>query len=108
MPTPLPQRLARWAGAIVFLGGIEVLAGWVLGIDTLIRIHPAWPKMAAISAATSALAGVCLWCAAGGFFRISSAGAAIVASVGIARLSEWLFGWPAGVSTLLFREPPGT
>lgn len=90
------------------IGGAALL-GWILNNDYLKRISPAFVTMKANTAICLMLTAVCSWLihdrAPSVLKRsINQLFAAIVGIVGLATVSEHVFGWNAGLDQLLFHE----
>jgi signal transduction histidine kinase len=114
-PTPAPatdariDRVVRALAAALIIVGATVLAGWALGSEAL-RAFGSSINVKANTAVAFLLSGVSL-----GLVRVSRtparvagiAAALIVASIGLATLSQHLLGWDLGIDELLFSEPPG-
>ena len=114
-PDPrLAERLAhsvRGAGALTLLIGATAMTGWILGIDVLKSVVPGLITMKANTA-------LCFLFAGGALLLVSRdttprrrllARAASVGTAGLALLvlSQYVFGWDAGIDLLLFDEPAG-
>ena len=61
-----PKRFAIAAGGLTSLTGVVVLFGWALDIVALKQFASGGTTMAPVTALCFVLAGIALWCAAGG------------------------------------------
>ncbi|MBI4726295.1 CHASE3 domain-containing protein [candidate division TA06 bacterium] len=111
----LPRGRASWsvwlAGAIAATG-LAGLGGWIFDVGILKSVLPGLVAMKANTAVgflTSGLALLLLtWPGERKRFRlIAGIGSAFVALLGLASLSQYLFGWNLGIDQLLFKEQPG-
>ena len=107
------RAFSRGTGAVVVLIGCLVLAGWLLGVETLKSILPGLISMKVNTAVAFVLAGVALWLlqeqpAGARTSRIAHVCALIVALLSLLTLGEYLFGWSLGIDQALFVEPAGT
>jgi hypothetical protein len=103
------QSISKVSGAIVFLIGLAVLAGWAFGIPALKSIDPALVTMKPNAALCFALTGASVWlCQAGpsGSLgnRVGWACGTFVAVIGLLTLAEYLFGCDMHIDQLLFKE----
>jgi PAS domain S-box-containing protein len=103
-PDP-PARLAVWlarvpriAAACGGIVGVLVLAGWSLDLAALKTLGLGSVEVKANTGAALLIAGVALWWSPGLGARVA---AAVVAAIGIATLSQDLFGWDLGIDELL-------
>src|SRR5712671_2231629 len=105
------KAFSRFDGKLVALAGAAVLLGWILGNEVLMRVVPGFVAMNPLTAVCFIAAGVSLAC----FWssdrrpsplklRIGQALAALLATVGVLKLLDYLFGWNFRVDELLFRE----
>jgi signal transduction histidine kinase len=96
-----PGRFALAAGVgLVALGG-AVLAGWVLGVEVLVQVHPSLAPMQANAAVALVLCGLALLAHRWGR---SGAGAALglaVVLLGALTFGQYLFGLELGLDELL-------
>ena len=100
------------AGSGVCLIACVVLAGWVLGVETLKSVSPGMIAMKVNTAVTFILAGTTLLLVRAESprhpqQRAACLCAAAVALIGGLTLGEYLFGWDLGIDQLLFAELPG-
>jgi signal transduction histidine kinase/CheY-like chemotaxis protein len=88
--------------------------------DTAIlkSVFPGWPKMSPLTASTFLLAGLTLWFVTAdssgplglnekrksGYRFLSQIGAALVTTIGLIRLGDYLMGWNLGLGQLWFQE----
>ena len=96
-------------GAVLVLVGATVLLGWVLGNEGL-KSFGGKIGMKANTASALVLAGVSLALVRRGGSAARAIGvffAAVVALLGLATLSQHVFGWNAGIDQILFTEAPG-
>ena len=116
LPNPLPAKKINWAKALSILTialGLVVLSGWALNIDVLKRLLPGLVTMKANTAAAFALSGIGLYLhtlrqTLPAILLARRIAAALVLLLGLVTLSEYYFGWDAGIDQLLFGEPAGT
>jgi len=99
----------------VAAAGLIVIVGWAYDIAALKRISPAFVSMNANAAICFILIGLALWMRPDGSRLLvrtrkyfSAILTAIVIAVGLLVLSEYIFGWDAGIDQAIFREPAGT
>jgi PAS domain S-box-containing protein len=109
---PLPPRLllrvARACALLVTAIGVLVLIGWVAGMPLLKSLNPHWVSMRVNTAVGFLLAGLGLLARthAGGPWPSRGLGL-LVFMLGLVTLSEYIFGWNAGIDLLFYHEPPG-
>jgi signal transduction histidine kinase/DNA-binding response OmpR family regulator/CHASE3 domain sensor protein len=97
----------RRAALLVAALGLMVLAGWALDVPLLKSVLPDAVTMKVNTALCFLLAGGAL------FLRLQTPGwqppaqgmTLVVLVIGLATLSEYMFGWQLGIDQLLFREP---
>ena len=94
---------------LTFSMGFTALLGWLFNINILKRVHPALVTMKANTAVCLMLIAVSVLLVRDPSTsttrrRIAQVCAAIVAIVGLATLSQHLFGWDLGIDQLLFKE----
>ncbi len=114
-PVGLPRQ-GTWGAAVpewvvIALGGL-VLAGWLVGSDTLKSLVPDAVSMKPNAALALVIAGIALRClrlAAGrpAMERLGQALGLGVAAIGALTLVQYLSGMDLGIDQLLFRESPG-
>ena len=100
---------------VVIVTGCLVLIGWLFDLPTLQHVLPGLPKMTANTAVAFVLAGLALRLSAASGpaaghdrqRRLAQASASLVTLIGLLTLSEYLFGWDAGLAQLLFQDPAG-
>lgn len=101
------NRVVTAASTLVFVVSSSVLFGWALDVEALKRVFPRLVAMNPVTALAFILLGLSLWLS-----RAEDIGrktrlvarlcAALVAVVGLLKLTEVVFGWAAGVDQLLF------
>jgi PAS domain S-box-containing protein len=102
-------RLSQWLALLAAgFGGLS-LAGWVLDLDALKRLHTGWVSMKANTAVCLILAGISVALlrdedCARWKRRIAHGCAVFVFVIGALTLGENLFGWELGLDQALFRE----
>ena len=94
---------------ITFSIGFSALLGWIFNVETLKRVHPTLVTMKANTSVCLMLIAVSVLLvrdrpASTMKRRIAQVCAAIVAFVGLATLSQHIFGWNLGIDQLLFME----
>jgi hypothetical protein len=101
---------ARVAGLCVTLFAGTVLAGWLLGVETLKTVRPGYIAMNPVSAVTFALAGASLFLRGDRSLsrRLAVWFAALVACLGAAKLVELVGGYEVGVDQWLFARKLGS
>ena len=102
-----PSRLASVAAWVAVVAGGAVLAGWILGIDTLKSIVPGAVQMKANTAIGLLLAGFALWLQVrrrDWSNAVATAAAGLVGALGAATLVEYLAGVDLGIDERLFRD----
>src|SRR4051812_25398121 len=88
--------------------GTTALAGWTIHLELLTRLFVGSIHMLPITAATFIIAGVSLWMQrapgreTGTPWRVSRGLALVVMTIGLVTLAERVWGWNAGIDTLLF------
>jgi signal transduction histidine kinase/DNA-binding NarL/FixJ family response regulator len=107
--TVLPVA-ARVAGLCVTLFAGTVLAGWLLGVETLKTVRPGYIAMNPVSAVTFALAGASLFLCGDRSLsrRLAVWSAALVACLGAAKLVELVGGYEVGIDQWLFARELGS
>src|SRR5438874_10353538 len=113
---PAPRWLIAGAVSITCLIGSLALIGWATDLDTLKAIIPGRVAMNPLTAVCFLAAGTSLWLAAAAPPRSGGTRAAIllgslIVTVGVVRLSGYLFHVEVGLDALLFRskvDAPGT
>jgi PAS domain S-box-containing protein len=102
--------VARIASALVIAVGVTILAGWLVGVPALQRLHPALAAMKLNTALSLAMLGVALWRslepagATWGARALALIGLAIAA----ATLVEYVFGIDLGIDQLVRPDPTHT
>ena len=105
----LCKTLSRVFASITFSIGFAALLGWIFNIDVLKRIHPSLVNMKANTAACLMLVATSVLLLQNESTsttkrRIAQVCAVIVSLVGLATLSQHVFGWDLGIDQLLFHE----
>jgi signal transduction histidine kinase len=104
------QSFSRAASMLVMLVGALALAGWLFDATVLKAVY-AGITIKANTAVSLLLAGASLWLLGGRYNvwrrRAGQACAVLVGAIGIASLSQYLFGWNLGIDQLLFTEEAG-
>jgi PAS domain S-box-containing protein len=101
--------ISKWASVFSVFMGCVVLAGWALDVDPLRNFSTGMSRMRANAAIAFVLAGISLWLLAreeeprGNVLRAARTLAFFVALLGLLTLSEYLFGWDAGIDQLLVK-----
>ncbi len=103
------SRAAALAAAA--LGGLALL-GWTLGVDVMRSLVPGTVTMKPNTALCLIVIGLALAALVPRYTRprvrtAARIGAAAVAALSLLVLSQYVFGWNAGVDELLFDDPPG-
>jgi len=114
-PSLLPAEEPGWARNFSILTvalGLIVLFGWSLDIDILKRLLPGLVSMKANTAIAFILSGIALYLHTlrqlpPTALIIRCLCASLVLLLGLVTLSEYFFGWNAGIDQLLFAEPAG-
>ena len=108
------KSVSAYLGLAVAAAGLIVIAGWAYDIAELKSISPAFVSMKANAAICFILIGLALWMRPDGSSLLtrtrkylSAIFTAIVIAVGLLVLSEYIFGWDAGIDQAIFREPAG-
>jgi hypothetical protein len=113
-----PKWSARLASVLVVSTAAVVLLGWMFDTAILKSVFPGWPKMSPLTASTFLLAGLALWFVTAdssgplglnkkrksGYRFLSQIGAALVTTIGLIRLGDYLMGWNLGLALLWFQE----
>ena len=114
----LPMAAVRIAGSLsVFVGGL-VLIGWVFDITVLKSVVPGWISVKANTALAFIISGIGVLFSSAAFSmsgahrskarsRYVRICASLVGIIGLLSLSEYGFGWDAGIDQWLFNEMPG-
>ena len=100
-------RLREWiiaAGGVLVALGFTVLAGWYSGTPILLQIHPALVPMQYNTAAGFLLSGLMLLALAYDQRRVAMALGAIVATIGILTLSEYILSVDLGIDQLVMKH----
>lgn len=105
------RTFSRAAGLLVMLVGALALAGWLCDSAILRGVY-AGITIKANTALALLLSGASLLVLVigsgpGWLRRVGQICAVLVAAIGVATLSEHLFGWDLGIDQLLFSERPG-
>jgi signal transduction histidine kinase len=105
------RAVSRSCAILVIFVGASAFTGWVLGIPLLKGFHSGI-TMKANTAAALLLSGASLWLLGRSWQRTwprrsGEAFALLAGAIGLATLSEHLFGWNLGIDELLFAEEPG-
>jgi PAS domain S-box-containing protein len=111
----LLKSISAYLGLAVAAAGLIVIVGWAYDIAALKSISPIFVSMKANAAICFILIGLALWMRPDGSRLLvrtrkyfSAILTAIVIAVGLLVLSEYIFGWDAGIDQAIFREPAGT
>lgn len=103
-----PVVLPRLAAAITAVLGLVVLAGWTFDVPLLKSVLPGAVEMKANTAVGLMLSACALFILCGRpslpMQRLAQAMALSVAALGIATLSQYVFGWQLGIDEFLFRD----
>lgn len=104
------RSFSRVGSVTAIVVGSLALVGWMLDIAVLKSAIPGLAPMEANTALAFILAGVSLWILQGEQTRqrarrFGLVSASIVAVIGLLTLSEYLFGWDAGLDQLLLNDP---
>ncbi|MBP9146174.1 MAG: PAS domain-containing protein [Thermoanaerobaculia bacterium] len=114
------QRVtAMSAGALAVFVGVTVLVGWALDLGALKSILPGWVSVKPNTALAFILTGMGLLFSfrphsslnlrpAAFVSRLVRLCALLAGLIGLLTLSEYAFGWNAGIDLWLFPEPAGT
>ncbi|GEM_PF-4941064 len=107
--TRIFSKISKLAGIFTMLVGVLVLVGWVFDITFLKSISSNFIAMKANTALAFVLAGLALLFAQKDTIRpwkqnVGRLASTLVALIGLATLSEYIFGWNLGIDQLLFRE----
>jgi len=105
-------RCRKWSVALTMLASLiaaTALIGWIFKVDALKRIHPSLVTMKANAAVCFILISIAVFLLQDRtvptrYRRIAQCCAVLVALVGLANLSEHLFGWNLGIDQFLFTE----
>ncbi len=102
-------RLAWCApGVIMVVAAGVVLVGWLAGSETVKSVSPGSSQMKPNTAiAFGCAGGSLLLLQARSGRRLAQALSVLVALIGAATLTEYLFGWQLGIDQLLFRDSSG-
>lgn len=109
----IARRISMACAALVMAAGAIVLLGWALQLEALKCILPGTVSMKANTALGFLAAGLSLliYNLSGPEntvkLRLARALAFFTALLGLATLSQYLFGWNLGIDQLLFLEPAG-
>lgn len=104
--SPRSAPVARITGLAGLVGGSLVLVGWIFNIRFLIQPTLSVPSMKVNTAVAIAACGASLWClATRRFTGAAPVLAVVVAAIGLAQLSQDLFGWNLGIDQLVFPDP---
>ncbi len=105
-PFGFATHVPQVAGLLAAAGGGIVLIGWVFSIALVKAPIPGVATMKAHTAAVFVLAGAALWRSKAGVrpSRITCLLASVPAIVGLATLSEYLFGWDLAFDQLAFSK----
>jgi len=103
------KALSSMFALVAFCIGAAALVGWIFDISALKHIHPTLVNMKANTSICLMLAAISVLLlreesTTGARRRVAQVFAVIIAFIGIVTLSEYLFGWDAGIDQLLFRE----
>ncbi|MGI8618957.1 MAG: ATP-binding protein [Gemmatimonadaceae bacterium] len=104
------DRFSRWAGAFVLLIGGIVLLGWALEVPVMQSFRSGWVTMKANTAFALAMSGISLFlhgardASVRGRPHPAHALGAVVAVIGAATISQYLFDIDLGIDQILFDE----
>ena len=106
------RQVVMTASALALIISGLVLCGWMFDIELFKRVFPQLVAMSPTTATAFMLLAVAVWlspaAAAGARIRlIARLCAAMVALIGLLKLSEVVWGWPAGVDQWLFADKLG-
>ena len=109
---PVLRRISIACAATTMAAGLAVLTGWGLDIAALKCLVPGTVTMKANAALGFLLSGgaLLLYNLAGPGHKARGAARALAASaalLGLATLSQYVFGWNLGIDQILFTEAPG-
>jgi signal transduction histidine kinase len=100
--------VARGAVAIICVAALATLCGWAFEIPALRSLIPGAVQMKVNTASAFLMSGVALYLLAGKRSvvtdRLGALLACAVGAIGIATLSEYLFGWQLGIDQLLIKD----
>jgi PAS domain S-box-containing protein len=103
---------ARVAAVLTLFLGVVSLAGWILGADTFTSLIPGAVQMKANTALAILLCGTALlilnYRASATLEGVARAMATLAAGIGLATVSEYLFGWQLGIDELLLKDGSAT
>lgn len=106
-----PGKLPRLAAMLSAAVGLVAFAGWVLDIPLLKSVLPGVVEMKANTAVGLVLAACALFILSGrpsrSQQRLAQTLGLVVFALGLATLSQYLFGWRLGIDELLFRDTAG-
>ncbi|HET9864112.1 MAG TPA: PAS domain S-box protein [Steroidobacteraceae bacterium] len=85
--------LARFAAFVTLVVAVFVMAGWLLHMEQLTNLAPAWPRMVRLSAVAFLSSAASLWLASSSASKSYLAPAALTAAIGllvlVAQLADW-------------------
>ncbi len=104
------QSISRWASAATIAFGCIVLVGWFFNVPVVKSVWPGLNSMKANTALCFVLCGLALWLlqprptpnALTRYAALACAG--LVTIIGLATLSQYIFGWDLHIDQLLFRD----
>ena len=109
-PRAEAARLTAACAIVTIVIGAIALAGWTIHLEVLTRLFVGTIHMLPITAATFIIAGVSLWMQrvsgreTGTLWLVSRGLALLVMAIGLITLAERMWGWNAGIDTLLFHD----
>lgn len=104
------EEWVRFSGLLAIAIGLGVLSGLVFDLSLLESLLPGMTQMKANTALAFVLSGICLYPLSETSRVLSPTKpitATLVMLIGLITLSEYQFGWDAGIDQLLFAEPEG-
>ncbi len=109
-PRAEAARLTAACALTTIVIGTIALTGWTIHLEALTRLFVGNIHMLPITAATFLVAGVSLWMQrasgreTGTLWLVSRGLALLVMAIGLITLGERVWGWNAGIDTLLFHD----
>src|SRR5580698_6423560 len=107
-PRSIEGRLARGVVAIICLAALATLCGWAFQIPALRSVIPGAVQMKMNTALAFLLSGTALYLLMSKRSLIAERTGTLLAyavgAIGVATLSEYLFGWRLGIDELLISD----
>ena len=99
----------RYSSLIVMTIGLLAIGSWIFNIPSLMSVPPGFQTMKMNTAIACLLAGIALWVASQEFpkpsaLRVAQICKVIVFLIGLITLSEYVFGWNAGIDQLIVKD----